>query len=259
MPELVVPTAYTDACSETWADPVALATAYSSTLELATEAAVSATYILNQLTYNRFHGYQCWVDDYRIRSVNIDSRLGYNRFNTNIGLCNTIKFDILHFPVVEVVAVTSVSVCNNSVGATGFGDAISSWCYLGRQRVKLSDLSCSCSDKVIRVHYKAGPNLPPGADRAAYLLATEYLKASNSSQCMLPDRVTAVTRQGVSWTVLDPQLFLKNGLTGIGAVDQWLNATNGKGVAGIIDPLYTPALIASTLVGCGIDCEIAVS
>jgi hypothetical protein len=80
-----------------------------------------------------------------------------------------------------------------------------------------------CNDVMVRVTYSQQSTLVPGASRAAEALAAEYLKAAAGKPCKLPDRITTVTRQGVSWVVLDPQDFLKDGLTGITAVDAWLS------------------------------------
>ena len=56
----------------------------------------------------------------------------------------------------------------------------------------------------------------------------QYLLAVNGDKaCKLPDRVQNISRQGVSWTILDQQDFLEKGLIGINSIDNWLNATRG--------------------------------
>jgi hypothetical protein len=83
-------------------------------------------------------------------------------------------------------------------------------------------------------------------------LAEEYLKAYQGKSGALPERVTSVSRQGASWTILDPQDFLKDGLTGIGPIDQWLAQVGLRSRwAQFIDPLRSVPLVASTLFGCG--------
>ena len=58
---------------------------------------------------------------------------------------------------------------------------------------------------------------------AAKALADQYLLAMTGSEdCELPQRVTQVSRQGMSWTLLDPQDFLEKGRTGIYQVDLFL-------------------------------------
>jgi hypothetical protein len=105
---------------------------------------------------------------------------------------------------------------------------------------------------VIRVHYTTANNLPPGSDRAAYRLAEEYVKAFLGQECALPERITSISRQGATWTILDPQDFLQDGLTGIGPVDQWLAQVGLRSRwASLVDPLRSVPLVSSTLVGCG--------
>lgn len=57
---------------------------------------------------------------------------------------------------------------------------------------------------------------PPSLDvqRAIDEFATQ-LDLIGTDACMLPSRVTSVVREGVSWTVLDPQQFLEGGKTGL--------------------------------------------
>lgn len=79
----------------------------------------------------------------------------------------------------------------------------------------------------IEVTYSYGA-LPPAAGRqAAKLLAIELIKLwSGSDDCMLPQRVTSVSRQGVSFTILDNQEFLNELRVGIYAVDLFLKVAN---------------------------------
>jgi len=77
---------------------------------------------------------------------------------------------------------------------------------------------------MLHIVYEVSSTLPPGSSAVAAALAGEYLNASQGKPCALPERVTNVSRQGVSWTILDPQDFLEKGLTGIASVDHWLSA-----------------------------------
>ena len=66
--------------------------------------------------------------------------------------------------------------------------------------------------------------------RAVDVLANELLLAdSNSPDCRIPERVQSVSRQGVSWTMIDPQDFLDKGRTGIYEVDMLIRAVNPSG------------------------------
>lgn len=78
-----------------------------------------------------------------------------------------------------------------------------------------------------RVTYTYGALPPAAGRRAARVLANELLKAySSDATCRLPDRVTSVSRQGISYTVMDAQDFLKDGRTGLYEVDLFLKAVN---------------------------------
>jgi hypothetical protein len=79
----------------------------------------------------------------------------------------------------------------------------------------------------IEISYSYGV-LPPIAGRmAARRLALEYIKLwSGSDDCALPERVTSVNRQGVSYTIIDSQEFIDEMRTGIYEVDLFLKAIN---------------------------------
>lgn len=79
----------------------------------------------------------------------------------------------------------------------------------------------------VEVSYSYGVMPPEAGRRAARLLADELMKAKlDPNNCRLPDRVTSISRQGVSFTVLDPQAFLDEGRLGIYEVDAFLRAVN---------------------------------
>lgn len=238
MVTVVTPAIYDNPCAEVWVDPGTLS---QPDLDISEQAAISATFALWTLTGERFHGPQCWVEDYR----------------TIRGFC-TIK--LRKGPVEEVVSVSRVNLCDTPVDRTAIGTPIDGWCYRGADEIRIccsgSFGACGCSDdgSVVRVHYRTANNLPAGADLAAMRLAEEYLKAYQGQKCSLPERVTSVSRQGASWTILDPQDFLSDGLTGIGPIDQWLAQVGLRSRwATFIDPLRSVPLVSSTLYGCGDD------
>ena len=89
----------------------------------------------------------------------------------------------------------------------------------------LSRLACGAS--CVRVAYIWGVNPPAGGRAACVRMAEQFLLAwNNDDDCRFPTRVTNVTRQGVSWTILDPQDFLNDGRTGLYEVDLFLKTTN---------------------------------
>jgi hypothetical protein len=85
--------------------------------------------------------------------------------------------------------------------------------------------SSACCASCVMVTYLYG-SLPPGGEQAAVKLADELIAAAEGEDCDLPQRVTSVSRQGVSWTLLDPQEFLRDRRTGIYEIDLLLAAIN---------------------------------
>lgn len=79
----------------------------------------------------------------------------------------------------------------------------------------------------LEVTYTYGARPPVAGRRAARYLAEQFVKGwAGDDECELPDRVTSVSRQGVSITLLDNQDFLQDMRTGIYAVDIFLKAAN---------------------------------
>ncbi|MGH3921879.1 MAG: hypothetical protein ACRDTT_03210 [Pseudonocardiaceae bacterium] len=76
------------------------------------------------------------------------------------------------------------------------------------------------------ITYDFGRLVPHSGKLAAIILAGELGKAFAGKACALPARVTSVTRQGLSFDMLESLEVLKEGLTGLYAVDQWIMATN---------------------------------
>lgn len=240
MVTIVTPAIYDNPCAEVWVDPAMLSTGDPTVAE---QAAIASTWALWSLTGERFHGAQCWVEDYR----------------TVKGYCN---ITLRQWPAGEVAQVSTIDMCDNTVGVTGVGDIVSDWCDKGGGDIRVccnsndsygyTGCGCSADGTVVRVHYTTTNNLPPGADRAALRLAEEYVKSYLGQACALPERVTSISRQGASWTILDPQDFLSDGLTGIGPIDQWLSHVGLRSRwIQLTDPLKSVPLITSTLVGCG--------
>lgn len=209
----------------------------------AIDALVEATWLLSGLINDRYHQAECWVDHYAYRS----------------GLC---KIELDHQPV---DAVLSVKKYNPHDGT--YAD-VEGWSALPGGYVRIccrnnsmwikdgwdSNPCVDCNDSTVVVQYRTKNNLPPGCARQVYKLAWEFYKSAQGKACALPERVTSVSREGVSWTILDPLDFLDKGLTGVGSVDQWISRVNMKGWAGLIDPLTRPRLLLSELTGCGPSC-----
>lgn len=79
----------------------------------------------------------------------------------------------------------------------------------------------------VEITYTYGTQPPTAGRAAARLLAKELVKLyEGDDTCALPQRVTSVSRQGVSYTILDDQDFIENMRTGLYAVDMFLKAVN---------------------------------
>lgn len=79
----------------------------------------------------------------------------------------------------------------------------------------------------VRVTYLHGLEPTRAAKNAALALAGNLaLSHQGSSACQLPATVTSVSRQGLSFSILDPQDFLQDGRTGLYQVDLFLKTVN---------------------------------
>jgi hypothetical protein len=82
----------------------------------------------------------------------------------------------------------------------------------------------------ITVTYEYG-QMPPAMGRMAAIdLAEEFLLSINDpAECALPDRVTQVTRLGLSFTMKDPAVLAAMRMTGLASVDLFLSVANPAG------------------------------
>jgi hypothetical protein len=221
-----------------WYDYTAFAAEHSVSVEVAIQLLTEATFILSELTNGELHGRREWLETYRVAGKYLD---------------------VAHAPIESVSSLARAHTCSDTPEEV-------SYCILSDRTIDLKrnptgsrfleeDLfyrgygpACNCDKSLYTVTYVQASNLPPGSDRAVKKLADEYLKAMNGAPCALPERITTITRQGMSWTLLDPQDFLDKGLTGMASVDHWLSAvrrrTNGLRMR---DPLHG-VLLTSTLV-----------
>lgn len=79
----------------------------------------------------------------------------------------------------------------------------------------------------VEVTYTYGIDPPTMGKMAARTLARELAKGwAGDDDCALPQRVTSISRQGVSYTLLDQQDFLDELRTGIYEVDLFLRTVN---------------------------------
>ena len=79
----------------------------------------------------------------------------------------------------------------------------------------------------VEITYTYGTPPPTAGRAAARILATELVKLyEGDDTCALPQRVTNVSRQGVSYTILDNQDFIQEMRTGLYVVDLFLKTVN---------------------------------
>jgi hypothetical protein len=77
------------------------------------------------------------------------------------------------------------------------------------------------------ITYSYGTYPPTLGKMAARMLAMEFAKLwSGADDCALPERVTSISRQGVTYTVLDSQDFIDDLRTGLYSIDLFLKSTN---------------------------------
>jgi hypothetical protein len=98
-------------------------------------------------------------------------------------------------------------------------------------------------NSVWQVTYLQGIPLPSVLSRAAGELACEYAKYCLGQDCRLPMRMTSLSRQGVTVSLVNVDQFLEDGLTGIVTVDNVIRAFNPYRLTSrmkIATPDYTP-------------------
>jgi len=77
------------------------------------------------------------------------------------------------------------------------------------------------------ITYEYGTPVPVAGRMAARTMALEFAKLwAGDDDCALPQRVTSVSRQGISYTILDNQEFIEELRTGLYAVDLFLKTVN---------------------------------
>lgn len=76
------------------------------------------------------------------------------------------------------------------------------------------------------ITYVRGVPVPAVVNSAAGLYACQVAKARTGGTCVLPNRVTSITRQGVSVQLVSINDYLEKGLTGVADVDQLILAIN---------------------------------
>lgn len=79
----------------------------------------------------------------------------------------------------------------------------------------------------VRVSYIYGCRPPLDVQKAIDQFANE-LDLAGSASCQLPQRVQSLSREGISWTILDPQQFLEGGKLGLYYPDLIISSYGGR-------------------------------
>ena len=83
------------------------------------------------------------------------------------------------------------------------------------------------------VTYERGHSVPSGVDTLTGILAKEFIAAcTEGGRCRLPRRAQSITRNGVSYTMIDPTDIYRSGKTGLSEVDMWLASVNPNALMG---------------------------
>lgn len=111
---------------------------------------------------------------------------------------------------------------------TGDGDIVdSSTYYLADHSTIYGTPNATWTPSNVEVTYTYGSPPPVAGKAAARMLAIELVKLyEGDDTCALPQRVTSVSRQGVTYTVLDSQDFIDDLRTGVYAIDLFLKTVN---------------------------------
>lgn len=95
------------------------------------------------------------------------------------------------------------------------------------QRMELDDTE----EGTFSITYPFGRMPPVGGVRACKVLGCQLLLGwsddeDDNAACMLPERVTTITRQGVTMALIDPLTLFDDGKTGVPFVDLWVSTVN---------------------------------
>lgn len=223
--------------SNLWVTPEELGE-YEDT-EFSYEAAKSASYLLWALSGRKYSGittvterYVCAGRTYRYGpsvknndAVLIDGDV-YNIFSDNLDFYEDIATDGTTSSSrirLRGRPVTKIHTIRNRVGEVISPDKY----YLVDHSTIHAVTGVRWTPCNVEVTYSYGVEPPTLGKMAARTLAIEFVKLfNNDDDCALPQRITSIARQGVSYTLLDSQDFIQEMRTGLYAVDMFLKSVN---------------------------------
>jgi len=233
-PSLVLPApGASRGCSGSWADVSEMGRFASSPNAVA--ALQSASYLLWVLSGRKYGG-MCEASEVYVCSDGGCGSVGCMAQSLELSSNNVVTFNafardqnfrhqllfLRNRPVRRLVAL---------MDRDGFPLDVAEFAVYDRASVGPVDISVgggSCWDPCgTEVVYVWGVPPPAIGKLAALAFADQFVKAVECpGECTLPERITSVSRQGVSFQVFDPQDFIDNGRTGIYAVDVFLKTVN---------------------------------
>jgi len=204
-------------------------------VDFAEDLVNEAIWTVSTLLHDYYHGEQCVEDQYQVVS-------GCKEVCLTLGPVNEITAVNWYDPcTADLVEVPEGSWCLKpprtlSADCFGSGSYIPTNTFL-RMLAQGFCPPCDCGKTLLRVNYCVDSTLPPGANRAFLAYAVELGKQFLGQPCLLPQRIQTITRQGVTWTLLDPGTHIQLELTGVDAVDNWLIVARRAIGGQVIDPL----------------------
>lgn len=190
-----------------------------------TQSAVeTATFILYKLSGEKYSGFNTVTESYNLETYSDMAKthaavIQGEMHNLPTGSSGFRNLRLRHSPVLSV---ESVEMFGRTLDPSEY--TLRNNAYLVRAN-SLPWVLDMVND--VTVTYTFGQRPPSAGRRAAIRLANEFILADMGSEaCALPERITSVSRQGVSYTVMDPQEFISNGKVGIYEVDLFLAAVN---------------------------------
>lgn len=107
---------------------------------------------------------------------------------------------------------------------------------------------CSAYHDKLRINYEFGSTVGAAGRRAATIMSRQLWLFDNpeAGECALPERVVSMSREGLSYSFIDPMNFLDQGRTGVPSVDMYLSAVNpskAKVPAAVYIPEAPPGVV----------------
>lgn len=208
-----------------WITPEELGVDYQD-LEYAQEACEAASFLLWALSGRKFSGTYTITERYLVAERSPEVRY-YLASGVAYGLPINIFVahgdDITHNRIrLRGKPVRSIT----SIHAVSSGDVIDPATYNLWDHAVIRFVTAIPGD--VDVEYQYGSVIPTMGKMAARHLAIQFalMWSGRLDECTLPERVTNVTRQQVSWTILDSQDFIQELRTGVYTVDLFLKSVN---------------------------------